>query len=97
MAKLIDGGIKRGRGRKPVIEIGDRYGMLTVTARVEAEGRPRSTCVCDCGCVVTVLGGALLSGNTKSCGCLRRERMRAAAKLASAYAKGGCDDAGDGH
>lgn len=96
MAKLIDGGIKRGRGRKPAIEIGDRYGMLTVTARVEAEGRPRYTCVCDCGCVVTVFGGALLSGNTRSCGCLRRERMRAAGKMASIYARGG-DDAGDGH
>ena len=30
-------------------------------------------CLCDCGNIVNVVGSALKSGNTKSCGCYRRE------------------------
>lgn len=33
-------------------------------------------CVCDCGTFRIVLGNALTSGNTKSCGCLARSRQK---------------------
>lgn len=44
-------------------------------SRVRAGIRWR--CVCDCGREVVVLGKELLSGGTRSCGCLQRERARA--------------------
>lgn len=60
--------------------IGDKYHKLTV---VEYAGKERCivsgknkgwkhyyNCLCDCGNVVRVLNRSLLSGNTKSCGCL---------------------------
>jgi hypothetical protein len=31
-------------------------------------------CICSCGNEVVVFGGALKTGNTKSCGCLQKER-----------------------
>lgn len=30
-------------------------------------------CLCDCGNIVNVAGSALKNGNTKSCGCYKRE------------------------
>lgn len=33
-------------------------------------------CICDCGNNVIVRGGALTSGNTKSCGCYNKDRNR---------------------
>ena len=59
--------------------IGLRYGRLVVLAEVEPKrdpnGRPRRRyfCLCDCGNEVYVLGEALSSGNTLSCGCYRNE------------------------
>ena len=35
-------------------------------------------CVCDCGNALSVRGQDLRSGNTKSCGCLKREKIIAA-------------------
>lgn len=68
MAKLID-------------ETGKRYGYLTVIQRAEntKEGRAVWLCKCDCGNEVKVLGKHLRSGNTKSCGCYKKEKpgMRA--------------------
>lgn len=32
-------------------------------------------CRCACGSVITVLGRSLISGNTRSCGCLQREKV----------------------
>lgn len=52
--------------------IGDRFGRLIVVA----PARPRYwRCVCDCGAKVTVRSTALTTGNSKSCGCLRAEKM----------------------
>lgn len=50
-----------------------RYGKLTViqpTTRIKW-GRRVWTCLCDCGNVCEVYAKGLVSGNTKSCGCLR--------------------------
>ena len=56
---------------------GRRFGRLT--ALREAGPGPswqmRWVCRCDCGREVTVYKANLLSGHTKSCGCLRREWM----------------------
>lgn len=58
---------------------GERYGRLTVIERGEPvvgkDGRTRTrwVCKCDCGNTTLVLRENLLSGITKSCGCLRRE------------------------
>jgi len=35
-------------------------------------------CLCDCGAIVVVSGVWVQSGNTRSCGCLRKERSAAA-------------------
>jgi hypothetical protein len=52
-------------------ELGNRYGRLQV-AGPDPAGRPAYwLCACDCGSDVVVFGGALRSGNTKSCGCGR--------------------------
>ena len=54
---------------------GMRYGRLTVTALrdVDARYRKHYECVCDCGGILTVRQDRLVSGNTRSCGCLKRD------------------------
>ncbi|MDP4117691.1 MAG: AP2 domain-containing protein [Bacillota bacterium] len=66
-----------------VIDItGNKYGRLTVIKRAENSVSPNGCvfakweCRCDCGNVVTVKGYLLRSGNTKSCGCSRKETLR---------------------
>lgn len=53
---------------------GQKFGMLTVTERVESNkrGERRFLCMCDCGTEVVVLGANLRAGKTKSCGCARK-------------------------
>jgi len=59
--------------------IGRKFNMLTVLKQVEdkvgSDGRHRDRylCVCDCGNSCFAIGQLLKSGNTKSCGCLRKE------------------------
>jgi hypothetical protein len=55
--------------------IGKRFGRLVVLQRVPTEpGKmARWLCVCDCGATRAVLAGSLQCGETKSCGCFRRE------------------------
>lgn len=55
---------------------GQRFGLLTVKKFVEMS-RQGSVwlCVCDCGNEVKIGIGAIQSGNTKSCGCLRLRRV----------------------
>jgi hypothetical protein len=67
---------------KLIIEPGERYGNLTVIE--EVEGRIGKTgvlkriikCKCDCGNEKDILLNSLRQGNTTSCGCTRKERMR---------------------
>lgn len=66
-------------GRQSNVDLtGKRYGRL-VAIRPTEERRYRYVvweCHCDCGEIVRLAAGALTSGNTKSCGCLYRERGR---------------------
>lgn len=57
--------------------IGKQFGKLTV---IKEAGRTKDRailwkCRCDCGCETVVRGINLRSGNTRSCGCINKERM----------------------
>ena len=58
---------------------GNRYGRLTVIREVErmryASGNSHRVweCLCDCGNIIRCTTDRLRRGNTKSCGCLRKE------------------------
>lgn len=60
-----------------------RFGRLTAIERLPEDHvmpcgsrAPRWLCVCDCGVECVVLSRSLLSGRTRSCGCLRQENAR---------------------
>ena len=61
MSKLID-------------ETGHTYGRLTVLYRIPNTTPAKWHCKCQCGNECDVVGTALRSGNTKSCGCLQKDR-----------------------
>lgn len=54
---------------------GKRFGKLVALHRGESQYRTVSTwvCKCDCGEITTTRTHRLMSGATRSCGCLRRE------------------------
>lgn len=55
---------------------GRRFGRLTVIERdTSRKGRAHWFCKCDCGNVVSVYSFNLRNGTTKSCGCLRIEKL----------------------
>lgn len=56
---------------------GKRFGRLTVVRCVGTRGG-RWLCKCDCGNVVEMWSAYLLSGSTKSCGCVNREKLKTA-------------------
>jgi len=57
---------------------GQRFGRLTVLHMVGSKSR--WLCRCDCGNMISVHRRQLLGGNTRSCGCIRKERASAMAK-----------------
>lgn len=59
------------------IASGDRFGRYTVVARAPSRGECRGLwlCHCDCGTEKVVAANVLRNGNTRSCGCLRRESV----------------------
>jgi len=62
------------------------FGRLTVTSMSWGDGPGKATCLCTCGRVALVRGPSLLSGNTQSCGCLKRrtsEEKQARKRLAA--------------
>lgn len=64
---------------KRIDETGNRYGRLLVKEVI-----PNKTlwlCECDCGNSISVSGTRLRVGDTRSCGCLRREVTAARAKV----------------
>ena len=52
-----------------------KYGKLKVADGVEGKVRDLHKCICDCGSIVYVKLNSLRSGNTKSCGCIKKEDM----------------------
>ena len=64
---------------KTIDEVGNKYGRLTVLSRVGSNKANRALwlCQCDCGEQVIVIGKNLRSGNTCSCGCIKKELMSA--------------------
>lgn len=55
--------------------IGKRFNRLTVVSQGPTKNEKRTwNCTCDCGGIVVIPSGALKSGNSKSCGCLRIEK-----------------------
>jgi hypothetical protein len=65
------------RIRKQVVPIGHRFGRLVVIDHVPGS----MECTCDCGTTLYVANCSLVSGRTKSCGCLRKEATAARSKL----------------
>ncbi len=80
----------------------EKYNRLTVLEFDHKDKRHRSyyLCQCDCGNKKVIHGAALVSGNTKSCGCLSRETKASTALPGSTgamrqvilqnYKRGGC-------
>ena len=68
---------KNERWKKAIDLTGLRFGRLTVIERngTTKDNRALWKCLCDCGNYVTVRAGDLRSGNSKSCGCARKERF----------------------
>ena len=62
---------------------GQKFGMLTVMERVEDYVTPKGIhfpqwlCKCECGNEKVIVGYSLKSGATRSCGCLRKEKVEA--------------------
>jgi len=59
------------------LEIGKKYGRLTVIRMNEQRaksGHMLWLCCCDCGNEKYETSSSLIRGNTKSCGCLKKER-----------------------
>ena len=61
---------------------GEIFGRLRVLwkAPVTDDKKGRWTCICSCGKQVDILTGNLTRGNTKSCGCYKRESVKTSAK-----------------
>lgn len=61
--------------------IGQRFGRLVVMEKAETERKPSGQsktmwfCKCDCGNETIVQASNLKNGNTRSCGCYKKERI----------------------
>ena len=57
--------------------IGKTFGNLVVVAKDldNATNKTKWVCVCSCGNTVSVRDNSLKTGNTKSCGCVRKEKL----------------------
>ena len=63
------------KNNKPELQTGDKFNRLTVLEFSKSDKRWRKwyKVKCDCGSEKVVMGSAMTSGNTKSCGCLSKE------------------------
>lgn len=50
-----------------------KFGRLTALEQTRWYGQIHWKCLCDCGKVIILPTGSLSTGNTKSCGCLKRD------------------------
>lgn len=64
-----------GRPTKHALQIGQRFGRLVLVSSVSGKRGARWTCDCDCGQHTVVDAYRLATGETKSCGCLKRELL----------------------
>lgn len=57
------------------LEAGQKFGRLSIVrfSHKDKKWRRYYLCKCDCGIEKTIHGSSILSGNTKSCGCLAKE------------------------
>lgn len=57
---------------------GKRFGRLIIVRRISSGWRNNAAwlCLCDCGESAAVFSDALGTGNTRSCGCLRKDVTR---------------------
>lgn len=64
------------------MKVGERYGMLTAIRKYDVTdyGSPRWVFRCDCGTEFVAHVNNVLSGNTRSCGCIRNALARDAWK-----------------
>jgi hypothetical protein len=67
---------KHGALAKPRAAIGKRFGRLVLLERVPGPGEAKWQCRCDDGNMKVVTQSNLLTGNVKSCGCLREDMGR---------------------
>ncbi len=60
---------------KAVDLTGQKFSKLLVLSRagIKKSGNLKWLCLCDCGASLVTVGSRLLSGETKSCGCLKKE------------------------
>lgn len=65
-----------GKKQNRIDLVDRRYGRLLVLReeKKDIHGHRRWRCKCDCGATVMLVSTSLLTGNTKSCGCLRKQR-----------------------
>lgn len=73
------GCLRRRKRIENVVDIeGKRYGRLVVEKflRTEPELGAIWECKCDCGNTIEISGKRLRRGQTKSCGCLKQEKLR---------------------
>ena len=65
-------------GKRRKVEVGQKFSRLTTIKRVyDKHGKfNRWICKCDCGNNTEVYSSGLLSGKTRSCGCLQQELNR---------------------
>ncbi|MHA1874707.1 MAG: hypothetical protein ACTSVB_11395 [Candidatus Heimdallarchaeaceae archaeon] len=67
-------------GKHKKITVNQRFGRLVAVKKL-----PKSPSTwlfnCDCGNSIEVLEGSVKSGRTKSCGCLRKEKLREMASV----------------
>lgn len=72
-------GCSVGRRR---IKVGDKFGRLTVTARLGIiNDKTHYRCICDCGNETVSASSNLNRGCSQSCGCLRTERVSEAKRV----------------
>lgn len=57
---------------------GEKFGKLTAISYNGStkDGRAKWLCICECGNETTVLASSLKSGNTTSCGCVLRSKIK---------------------
>ena len=77
---------------KKVDLTGSKFGRLKVIGKADVQNRSGEylRCVCSCGRTIEVLKDSLLTGKTKSCGCLQAETRKKNMKKAIHFVDGTC-------